>query len=76
MWYGDMGSWGWMVIGGGLMWFAFLATVALIVWVAVRPGARGTGGPHRSTPLDILSTRYARGEISRTEFEQAKRDLT
>jgi len=44
---------------------------------------RGEGGqtqhggatPPRPTALDIAKERYARGEISRDEFEQMKRDL-
>lgn len=30
---------------------------------------------HSLTPVEILKARYARGEISREEFEQMSRDL-
>jgi len=33
------------------------------------------GGPERQTPLQILESRYARGEIDREEFLQRKADL-
>ena len=76
MWYGDMGAWGWwMMLVGGLMWFAFMAIVGLVVWAAVRPGTDRTVTDARPTPADILKTRYARGEINRAEFEQTSRDL-
>jgi putative membrane protein len=29
----------------------------------------------RQTPVEILKARYARGEITREEYEQARRDL-
>ncbi len=29
----------------------------------------------RETPLDILKTRYVRGDISRDEYDQIRRDL-
>jgi uncharacterized membrane protein len=32
-------------------------------------------GRRSSEPLDILQERFARGEISRTEFEEGKRVL-
>lgn len=38
------------------------------------PGSGGPGGSGRA-PLDILKGRYARGEISREQDEQMRRDL-
>ncbi len=83
MWHTVDGM-GWWMLWGGLMMVLFWGSViALIVW-AVQGGARGeasrpqppqsTGA--RQTPLDIAKERYARGEISRQEFEQIKKDLT
>lgn len=37
--------------------------------------SRRLGSPP-ATPLEILQTRYARGEIDRAQYEQMKRDLT
>ena len=39
-----------------------------------RPGDSPLGKTR--TPLDIAEERYARGEISREEFERLKRDLS
>lgn len=70
------GPGGWQMmspLGGGL--FIILGLVLIIVlavWLLQRPQA---GGPAQPAPLDILKARYARGEISREEFERMKQDL-
>ncbi len=72
---GDMGSFGWFGPGFGwlfmiLVWVLVIAgVVALIKWLAWSPTRRG------ETPLEILKTRYARGEISKEEYERMRREL-
>lgn len=75
-------SWGWMLFGGltiVLFWGGLLALIVL----AVR-GLTGGNQRQRSDPtdfttsvgaLEILQTRYAKGEITREEFEQIRNDL-
>ncbi len=61
------------------LWFAFkVAMWAAIVTVVVvgvrwlrRHGSIGT----MPTPLEILRARYARGELTRQDFEAMRRDL-
>ena len=74
---------GYGVDGGALMWIWMLVGllvmvgfVVLIVW-AVAAVSRGgqSREPERPTALDILRERYARGEITQQEFEQAKKTL-
>ena len=77
MWW-DWGNWGW---GMGLMMFLGVlfwgAIIALIVWVVVRLTVRGTAsGGGKQNPLDIARERYARGEITREQYEQLKKDLS
>jgi len=75
-WYGDMGPWGWwMMVAGSVMWLGFLLAIGVAVWAAVRSGTERGEGATRPTALEILKARYARGEITREEFEQTKRDL-
>lgn len=65
-----MGGLGW--IGMLLFWAALIFLIVVGVrWVLQR---ERTQGPAES-PLDILKKRYARGEISKEEFERMKRDL-
>lgn len=84
MWNGGYGMMGW---GGGWLWpFHFLIPLlilGLIIATAVavvryagggwedRPGRAGRGSPG----LDALDERYARGEISRDEYLQKRRDI-
>lgn len=70
-------GWGWggMIVGGILMLLFWAAIIALIVWV-VRTLSRPSGASSTSTPLDIAKVRYARGEITKEQFEQLKKDLS
>ncbi len=76
MWHGFEGvGWGWLVFGAvhmALFWgLVILAIVALAKWLG---GGSEQSGSIR--PIDILKARYAKGEISRDEFERMKRDLS
>lgn len=66
-----------MFIGGFFMILFWVAIVALSVWVVRlilrHDQPRHDAGGH--SPLDIAKARYARGEITREQFEQLKRDL-
>ena len=76
--YGWGMGWGWaMMIGMMLFWVLVVGGIIwLVVWLARRPGGMaGEPGAGARTPLDILKERYARGEISRDEFERMKHDL-
>jgi putative membrane protein len=52
----------------------------LIWWLVVQAGAGRHAGPPAQPPagraLEILNERYARGEISKEEYEERKRQLT
>ena len=74
MWH-DMGF-------GGMMWYGWLfwiiiigLVVYLIVKLTTQKGGEGPHGPSQETPMDILKKRYARGEISKEEFDRMKKDL-
>ena len=57
-----------------LFWVAIIGLVVWGIGSAVRGGSQGSKGESLS-PLEIASQRYARGEISRQEYEQLKKDL-
>lgn len=66
--------WGWMWFGPIFMllfWVFLIAGVVIAVkWVL------GQGGKTGESALDILKKRYAKGEISKEEFEEKKKDIT
>jgi putative membrane protein len=67
--HGDMGLWGFMMIPMALFWMGFPALILWAGWSAFRPRA------DRSHALDLLKETYARGQITRDQFEQARKDL-
>lgn len=77
MWWMHDGTlgWGWGVAGMAWMVVFWGAIIALVVWGVRRLSEPRYPGEHRATPLDIARERYARGEITREEFEQIKQDL-
>ena len=74
MWYMHQGTGWWMVFGGLWMIIFWGGLIALIVWGISRLARRG-GSADKPTPLEIAKERYARGEVTREQFEQIKKDL-
>ncbi|MDD5711781.1 MAG: SHOCT domain-containing protein [Smithellaceae bacterium] len=71
--YGPMMGYGWHW-GGFMMvfWILIIILIAYLIYGLVK----GKGpGQVSETPLDILKKRYARGELTKEEFEQMKKDL-
>lgn len=82
MGWGMMGrrGFGWSPWWGVLMMFvwmlAIVGVVLVIAWL-VRQGTRASGGQGEAADraLEILRERYARGEISREQFDEMRRNL-
>lgn len=79
MWYWHDGmGWGWMLFGGLWMLVFWAVIITLVVWGIKKVTERGGSSaklPEKPTPLDIAKERYAKGDISREQFEQIKKDL-
>jgi putative membrane protein len=72
-------TWGWL--GVILVWLIWTLLVFGVGWrLAYQlrpPHPKSEHGPLgvAEDPLEVLKLRYARGEITRDEFEQMKRDI-
>lgn len=72
MWHGLDGlGWGW--IGVGMLHMA-LFWILIVVCVVILLGA--IRRPQPFDAMEILKRRYAKGEISRDEFERMSRELS
>ena len=70
-------GWGWgLGMGvGGLAMLAFWGALIVGVVLLVR-GLGGAGhGRWQHSPTDILKRRYAKGEITREEYEQMRKEI-
>ncbi|HLO14542.1 MAG TPA: SHOCT domain-containing protein [Anaerolineales bacterium] len=73
------------MMGGGMMyglgWIGLILNIAIIVGIvilvvwAVKRFTSGTLSPSGQTPREILQARYARGEITREQYQQMLQDL-
>jgi len=67
------GAWG---VGMMLMMLVFCGLLIAGIVVGIRWLARQGGGTRTDAAIEILRERYARGEITKEEFDARKRDLT
>ena len=74
MMYGPYGGGMWMFFHFLFWILIIIGAVLLIVWI-VRQSGRYERGHGEEPPVDILRKRYARGEISKEEFERMKKDI-
>ncbi len=75
MMYGPYGGGPWMFFHFFFWFLLLIGVILLIVWIIRRTG-RYEPERREETALDILKKRYARGEISKEDFERMKNDLS
>ncbi len=74
MGFGMMGAFGLI----GLLFNALIivGVVVLVVWAVKRFSTAGGNGSNGQTPRELLQARYARGEITREQYQQMLSDLS
>jgi len=72
-WGPGYGLFGWLMML--LFWILIIVGAALIIrWLVTETGSRSAAAG--DTTLNILKRRYAKGEITKDQFEAMKRDLS
>jgi len=70
---GGMGIW---MLFNMIFWILVIVGIVLLaVWIA-RMAGRGKRSKDEESSLDILKKRYVRGEITKEEYEENKRDIS
>jgi putative membrane protein len=76
---GMMGGYGFNPLGAILslvLWaLIIVGGVFLVVWLARNHDRGALSGGSRESPLDILKVRYAKGEVTKEQFDAIKHDL-
>jgi putative membrane protein len=68
-------SWG---MGSGYVWIIGIIIIIVTIWLIVKIMSRNNNRnvPIDKSPMDILKERYARGEISKQEYEEKKKAIS
>jgi len=72
--FGALGGLGMGLFGGIFMLIFWVAIILLVVW-AVREVFPGQRQSEHDGAVEILKRRFASGEISQAEYEQARKAL-
>jgi len=68
MYFHHMGYFGWLwmvLFWAALIWFIF--------WLINKDNIKNSS--MNQTPMNLIKTRYAKGEISKKEYEQIKKEI-
>ena len=68
---------GWHNVWGmGYGWIIALIVLIFIIGVVLSARRKNSNRQKYNAPLDILKTRYAKGEISKDEYDEKRRHIS
>jgi len=59
----------------GMVFMVIFWGAIIYALYAIIKGIQGKGGGNKTAPLEIIKHRYAAGEITKEEYEEAKKTL-
>ncbi len=64
-------------MNSGMNWGMWLIPLLIIlaIYFFMKNNTRSRDGQAAESPLDILKKRYAKGEVTKAQFEQMKKDI-
>jgi len=60
---------------GWIMWILIISLIFVLIWSNTREKDKYLPFNQNESPIDILKKRYAKGEITKDQFEQMKKEL-
>lgn len=60
---------------GWVFWILIIALIIVLIWTNTRETNKYIPFDGKETAMDILKKRYAKGEITKDQFDQMKKDL-
>jgi len=60
---------------GWFFWILIIALIIVLIWTNTRETNKYIPFDGKETAMDILKKRYAKGEITKDQFDQMKKDL-
>ena len=60
---------------GWFFWILIIGLIFVLIWTNTRERNKYIPFNGKETALDILKKRYAKGEITKEQFDQMKKDL-
>lgn len=73
--FGMMDGYGMMSGGYWIWWLIFWILVIIGLVLLIKYLWEGSGAKKEESALEILKKKYARGEITKEEFEEKKKDV-
>ncbi len=68
-----------MMFAGGGMLIVWVVIIGLIVWgvmAIIKSNSSASNTSQKRDPLEIAGERYARGDISKEEYEEIRKNLS